>query len=53
MTLLGLPLEVAGMIAGIYRLLDMAHTVMNVSGDIVTAAVVARSENMIDVPRKE
>ena len=52
MTLLGMPLEIAGMIAGIYRLLDMAHTTMNVTGDAVVAACVARSENMINYPVK-
>ena len=51
MTLLGMPLEVAGMIAAIYRILDMAHTVMNVTGDAVVAACVARGENMLDYPR--
>lgn len=48
--MLGIPIEVCGMIAAVYRLLDMAHTTMNVTGDIVVAAVVAKSENLLNVP---
>lgn len=50
--MLGIPIEVAGMIAAIYRLLDMAHTTMNVTGDIVTAAVVAKTENLLHTPEE-
>jgi len=49
-SMLGLPVEVAGMIAGIYRLLDMAHTTMNVTGDVVTDLCIARTENFIEEP---
>jgi len=42
-----LPLEIVGMIAGIFRLIDMANTAFNVTGDVVTTMVVARSENML------
>ena len=45
-----LPLEIVGMIAGIFRLIDMANTTFNVTGDVVTTMVVARSENMITPP---
>ena len=38
------------MIAGIFRLIDMANTTFNVTGDVVTTMVVARSENMIQPP---
>ncbi len=38
------------MIAGIFRLIDMANTTFNVTGDVVTTMVVARSENMITIP---
>ena len=44
---MGLPLEVVGMIAGIYRIIDMVTTTFNVTGDVVTTLVVARSENLI------
>lgn len=50
--MLGIPIEVAGMIAAIYRLLDMAHTTRNVTGDIVTAAVVAKTENLLHTPEE-
>lgn len=41
----GLPLEGIALIMGIDRLLDMLRTVVNVTGDTVVAAIVARSEN--------
>ena len=50
LTNMGLPLEIVGMIAGIFRLIDMANTTFNVTGDVVTTMVVARSENMITPP---
>ena len=40
----GLPLEVAAIVGGIYRLVDMGNTTLNVMGDLVGTAVVARSE---------
>lgn len=46
LTNMGLPLELVGPIAGIFRLIDMADTTFNVTGDVVTTLVVARSENM-------
>lgn len=46
LTNMGLPLEIVGMIAGIFRLIDMANTTFNVTGDVVCTLVVARSENM-------
>lgn len=44
LTNMGLPLEIVGLIAGIFRLIDMANTTFNVTGDVVTTMVVARSE---------
>jgi len=41
----GVPGEGIGIILGIDRLLDMCRTVLNVSGDLVTATIVARVEN--------
>ena len=40
----GLPLELAAVVGGIYRLVDMGNTTVNVMGDLVGAAVLARSE---------
>ena len=40
LTNMGLPLEIVGLIAGIFRLIDMANTTFNVTGDVVTTMVV-------------
>tara|TARA_B110001454_G_scaffold218460_1_gene246491 strand:+ start:96 stop:506 length:411 start_codon:yes stop_codon:yes gene_type:complete len=40
----GLPLEVAAMVTGIYRLLDMASTTVNVMGDMVGTCIISHSE---------
>jgi len=47
----GLPLEVIAMIAAVDRLLDMCTTAANVTGDAVTAVVVAKSEGVLDLER--
>ena len=47
LTNMGLPLEIVGLIAGIFRLIDMANTTFNGTGDVVTTMVVARSEGMM------
>ena len=47
LTNMGLPLEIVGLIAGIFRLIDMANTTFNVTGDVVPTMVVARSEGMM------
>lgn len=39
-----LPIEVAAIVGGIYRLVDMGNTTINVMGDLVGTALVARSE---------
>lgn len=45
----GLPLEGIALIMGIDRLLDMLRTAVNVTGDTVVAAIVARSENEFSI----
>lgn len=45
----GLPLEGVALIAGVDRILDMARTVTNITGDSAAAVVVAASESEIDV----
>jgi Na+/H+-dicarboxylate symporter len=40
-----LPLEVAAIVGGIYRLVDMGNTTINVMGDMVGTSIVAHSEN--------
>jgi Na+/H+-dicarboxylate symporter len=39
-----LPLEIAVIVGGIYRLIDMGSTTINVMGDMVGTTIVARSE---------
>jgi Na+/H+-dicarboxylate symporter len=39
-----LPLEIAAIVGGIYRLIDMGSTTINVMGDMVGTAIIARSE---------
>ncbi len=46
----GVPAEGIGVIVGVDRLLDMCRTVLNVTGDITAAVVVARSEGALEVP---
>nr|WP_280712762.1 dicarboxylate/amino acid:cation symporter [Desulfobaculum xiamenense] len=46
---IGLPMEGLALIAGIDRILDMARTTVNISGDAMTAVLVARSENELDL----
>ena len=44
----GLPLDLMGVIAGIYRLMDMSNTTINVSGDVLGTMIVAKSEKIWD-----
>lgn len=44
LTLLGLPIELMGPIAAIYRILDMAYTTMNITGDATAAVLIDESE---------
>ncbi len=41
---LNLPIEVAAIVGGIYRLVDISNTTVNIMGDMVGASLVARSE---------
>lgn len=44
----GLPVEGIALIIGIDRILDMARTMVNVTGDLVVGVIVARSEGQLD-----
>ncbi|QKF67253.1 sodium:dicarboxylate symporter, SDF family [Arcobacter venerupis] len=48
LTSVGLPIEGVAIIAGIDRILDMARTTVNVTGDAMTSVLIARSENELD-----
>ena len=43
----GLPLEVAGIVSGIFALIDMGYTTMNCLGDLVGTIIVSRSEGKL------
>lgn len=46
----GLPIEGIALIAGIDRILDMARTTLNVTGDIVGAVMIAKTEGELRQP---
>jgi Na+/H+-dicarboxylate symporter len=48
LTSVGLPIEGVAIIAGIDRILDMARTTVNVTGDAMTSLLIAKSENELD-----
>ncbi|WP_283777889.1 dicarboxylate/amino acid:cation symporter [Parendozoicomonas callyspongiae] len=49
LTTVGLPMEGVALIAGIDRILDMARTTVNITGDIMVTTLVARSEGELDM----
>ena len=48
LNLMGLPMGMMGPIAGMYRLIDMSHTTVNVSGDVLGTLLVAKNEHIWD-----
>lgn len=44
LSMIGLPVDLMGPIAGVYRLLDMAFTTINVEGDITANLIIAKQE---------
>lgn len=44
----GLPIEGIGLVLGVDRLLDMIRTAVNISGDAVVTAIVAKSEGKLN-----
>jgi len=48
LTTVGLPLEGIAIIAGIDRILDMARTATNVTGDLMVSVLIAKSEGELD-----
>ena len=46
LTNMGLPLEIVGLIAGIFRIIEMADTTFNVTGDVISTLCVARFEKL-------
>jgi Na+/H+-dicarboxylate symporter len=55
---MGLPLEVMGLLGGIYRIVDMGLTTMNVMGSVIVTAIVghlegSRSKTTVDAGSKQ
>lgn len=48
LTTVGLPMEGLAIIAGIDRILDMARTCVNVSGDLMVSVLIGKSENELN-----
>ncbi len=48
LTTVGLPMEGLAIIAGIDRILDMARTCVNVSGDLMVSVLIGKSEGELD-----
>ena len=44
----GLPVEAIGLIMGIDRILDMTRTAVNITGDAVCTAIVAKQDGALD-----
>ncbi|MGB7297043.1 MAG: dicarboxylate/amino acid:cation symporter [Candidatus Aminicenantales bacterium] len=49
----GIPLEGIALILGVERILDMARTVINITGDIAAATVIAHSEGELHMVGKQ
>lgn len=50
LTSVGLPLDAIAIVAGIDRILDMARTTLNITGDASAAVIVAATENELNIP---
>jgi Na+/H+-dicarboxylate symporter len=50
LTAVNLPLDGIALVAGIDRILDMARTTLNITGDASAAVVVAATENELSIP---
>ena len=45
---INVPVEAIGLIMGVGSLMGMTQTMCNITGDIATSLIVARSENLLD-----
>lgn len=52
LTQLGIPLEGIALVVGVERILDMARTAVNVTGDTCCAVWVAKSEGELNIPEE-
>ncbi len=49
----GIPLEGIALILGVERILDMSRTVINITGDVAAATVIAHSEKELHPPKEK
>jgi len=49
---IGIPLEGIALVLGVERILDMSRTVINITGDIAAATVIAHSEKELHPPKE-
>ena len=49
LTQVGLPVEGIALIIGVDRLMDMIRTAVNITGDAVVSAIVAKTEGQMDL----
>ena len=49
LTQVGLPVEAVGLLLGVDRLMDMCRTAVNITGDAVVSAIVAKGEGKINM----
>lgn len=47
LSMLGIPLDFIGFYSGIYKILDMLYTTLNVTGDITANVIIAKSQKKI------
>jgi len=52
LTQLGIPLEGIALVVGVERILDMARTAVNVTGDTACAVWVAKTEGELNIPNR-
>jgi proton glutamate symport protein len=48
----GIPMEGIALVLGVERILDMSRTVINITGDIAAATVIAHSEKELHPPKE-
>ncbi|MFR3035928.1 MAG: dicarboxylate/amino acid:cation symporter, partial [Blautia hydrogenotrophica] len=51
LTSVGLPMEGVAIVAGVDKLIDMPRTSVNIIGDLMCSAIVARSEGELDAKK--
>ncbi len=51
LTSVGLPVEAVAIIMGVDRLVDMARTAVNVTGDAICTTIISKQENYIDLDK--